>query len=196
MDVCIENHLLVGDKNAIAHHYNKVGTKIWAFAPYLAMKFYFNGLEYSEDNPNLKASLGKAYNTIGKAEEALEYLKAAVSGYDKLTEAEHLGFALTYLAETYIEINDYETAEKICDQTIEFLEPLGNRKRKALPSAYIIKGTIKEYQGKPKEALEYYYKSLAISPQIGVNYNTAKSSIPIGKFYVDSDISKAKSGCA
>ena len=195
IDMCIENYLLVEDNNAIAHHYNKVGKRIWAFAPYRAMKFYFKGLEYSQDNPNLKASLGKAYNTIGKTEEALEYLKSAVSGYDKHTEAEHLGFALTCLAETYIQINDYEAAERICNQTIEFLEPLGNQQKKALPSAYTIKGIIKEHQGKPEEALEYYQKSLDVSPEVGVYYNSAESRLSIAKFYVDSDISKTKALC-
>lgn len=187
--------LLENGGEEVAHYYDEVGNKIWDYNPKKSMDFYLKGLEYSDTYPNIKVSLAKAYSTIGEPEKALKYLQPALSNLRKMRYTRMLGIGTALLAQVYVELGDYEAADKICDEGIALLSPLSRSKQRALPGIYSTKGLVLEYKGNDKAALEYYTKSLEEGNRIGASFQVEKSNLIIGKFYSSRNPQKGKLFC-
>lgn len=188
-------HIENGEEE-IAHYYCEVGNKIWDYNPKKSMDFYLKGMEYSDTDPNLKVSLGKAHNKIGEPEIALKYLKATISDLRKMQDYRMLGIATALLAEVYIQLGDYKAANKACEEGIALLTPLGRTNQRAIPAIYRIKGFVMEHEGNDKAALEYYTKSLNEANRVMNRFEYVKSNLVIGNFHSSRAPQKSKKICA
>jgi len=167
----------------IAHYYNEVGAKIWDTNPKKSMEFYLKGMEYA-NTPKLKANLAKAHSFIGEPKIALDYLNEAIPYFRKMEKPRILGIALAQLAEVYIQLEDYNTADKICAEGITLLAHLGRKNQRALPIFYRVKGIVAEQADNDKAALAYYTKSVEEAVRIKFRFEGVKSKLALGKFYL------------
>ena len=166
----------------IAHYYNQVGDKIWDANPKKSMELYFKGMQYA-NTPKLKANLAKAHSFIGEPEIALNYLNEAIPDFRKLEKPRMLGTTLAQLAEVYVQLGNYNMANKICDEGITLLSSLGRTNQRALPIFHRVKGIIAEQEGNEKDALVYYTKSLAEAKRIKFRFERVKSRLALGRFH-------------
>ena len=179
----------------IAHYCNEVGDKVWDYNPKAAMDFYLKGMEYFDTYPNLKVNLARVHSLIGEPEIALQYLKGAFPYIDTVEQKRMLGIAFAQLAEVYIQLNDFESAEKVCDKGIALLTPLGRGSKRALPTLYRSKGMIAEHAGDDEAALAFYTKSMEVAIKIRFGFDRLKSQLAIGFFYLNKDLKKSKLFC-
>ena len=179
----------------VAHYYNEVGDKLWHLNPKKSMDFYFKGREYS-NTPTLMVSLAKAYNYIGDNVIAIRYLKEAIPLL-RLKEKRRgmLGVALAQLAEAYIQLGDYEAADKTSEKGIKLLTGLGRSDQKGIPALYRVKGIIMEQKGNEELALEYFTKSFSEAKRIKFTFERIKSILTLGVFHSIKTPEKGKKLC-
>ncbi len=179
----------------VAHYYTEVGDKIWEKNPKKSMDLYFKGKEYKL-TPNLMVSLAKAHKFIGENEIALNYIEEAIEYYHKTDDKKRmLGIALFQLAEIRFQLGDYLLADKTCDTGIALLAKLSRSDQKALPDLYRTKAITLEKQGKNKEALAYFTKSIQKAEKNEDINAQASTILALGMFYTSKDIKKAKKYC-
>jgi tetratricopeptide (TPR) repeat protein len=180
----------------IAHYYNEIGDKVWDFNPKAAMDFYLKGMEYFDTYPNLKVNLARVHSLIDEPEVALKYLNEAFSYIDTFKQKRMLGIAYSQLVEVYIQLKDFQSAEKVSDKGIALLTPLGRSNKRALPSLYRAKGVIAEHAGDDETALMFYKKGMDEAVKIRFGFDRLRSQLAIGVFYLDKDLKKSKNFCS
>lgn len=187
--------LIKNGSEEIAHYYNEVGDKIWAYNPKAAMDFYLKGTEYSDTYPNLKVNLARVHSLIGEPKVALKHLKEAFPYIDTVEQKRMLGIAFAQLTEVYIQLDDYQSAEKSCDEGIALLMPLGRGSKRALPTLYRAKGVIAEHAGDEQTELAFYTKSMEEATKVRFGFDRLRSQLAVGVFYLNKDLKKSKTFC-
>lgn len=99
--------------------------------------------------------LGMAYNQLGKADEAIEALKAAAANGQEANANKQLGTVLLKQASTLLKEKNYEKAMEVALESAKVAESA---------NAYKIAGTAATSLTKKAEAVEYLTKYLELSP--------------------------------
>lgn len=189
-------YMLTSDgPRTISHYYNEVGDKLWSKNPRKSMDLYFKGNEYTE-TPASMVNLAKAHTYIGDTKAALSYLQRAIPIlYKTESKRRRLGLAIALLADVYIQLEDYNAADKACEEGIGLIINLGRSDQNGLPDFYRIKGIISEQNGDRETALQYYEKSLDEAIRIKFYFAQTKAYWTIGNFYISSNTKEAKKNC-
>ena len=184
-----------GGAKTVAHYYNEVGDKIWHTNPRKSIDFYLEGRKYA-NTPNLMTSLAKVYSFIGEDQKALAFLEEAIPYFrEDIYGQRMLGMAVAQLAEVHIKLDNFDSAEKACDEGIELLANLGRSNQRANPSYFRIKGIIAQKEGDNESALNYYTKALDEAIRIKYSLERDKARLAIGNLLKVKEPTRAREFC-
>ena len=164
-----------------SYYYCDIGTRVWEYDMDLAVDLYLRGLEIDENHYYPNMCIGDAYISLGLPEASIPHLEISIDSLGK--ETDKYSFAMTNLAEAYFQLGDYAVADSICDDLISFLSP----KKKALPTAYLIKGKIAELKGHDNEAIQLYQTSLETAEFLRTSLTRVNALLALGQIHLNVD---------
>ena len=109
------------------------------------------------DSATLKQKLANAYLAMENYDFAIDLYKETLAIFKEIKSDKNYYLTLVNLGETYIKVEDYDTALKCLKEGVTGLEKFGDKE--VLGIAYNKLGKIEKIKGNIKEALNYYHKA-------------------------------------
>jgi tetratricopeptide (TPR) repeat protein/DNA-binding CsgD family transcriptional regulator len=147
-----------------------VGVSHWARGHYAtALTYLFDGLaDYQKLNDN--GGIGSIFNNIGLVyqdqrsyELALQYFEHALEKYRSVSDSREAG-VLSNMGNAYLQMGEYDQAEKMYAKTLELAQ--ASNRPYSVAESYSNLGELNLARNKPAEALENFFRSLAIRRNI------------------------------